>query len=324
MRNIPVAAALLFGMAGSLSAQEPISATHDGLTGELAGTLQGELAGDRPAVLILPGSGPTDRDGNNPLGVTASTYRLLANALAERGVSTVRIDKRGMFGSAGATANANDVTVDAYVADVEAWTSAILDRSGTSCVWLLGHSEGGTIAMAAAARDPSRYCGLLLVSAPGRNLADVVRAQIAANPMAQPLLAQVDDISARITAGETVPAEDIHPGLLPLFGPQVQGFVSSLFRQEPATLLSAHDLPVLIVNGDRDIQTPASDARLLAQDREGATLVVLENVNHVLKSVEGEGRAANLAAYSDSSLPISPELVDVIAGFVTAPRGDGQ
>ncbi|MBX7540095.1 alpha/beta fold hydrolase [Qipengyuania sp. GH29] len=299
-----------------MAAQEELRVTHDGLMGDLAGTLLGDLDETRKLVLIIPGSGPTDRDGNNPLGVKAAPYRLLAEALAEHGIASVRIDKRGMAGSKNAVVNANDVTVEDYVDDVEAWTRQLAERSSGECIWVLGHSEGGLIAMAAAARDPVPYCGLVLVAAPGRNLSEIIRTQIAANPMAEPLLPQVDDIIARLSAGETVPAEDIHPGLLPLFGPQVQGLISSLFRQNPSELLASHELPVLILNGDKDIQTPDEDAELLASSRSDAQLVVLPGVNHVLKRVEGDDREANIATYADPDLPLAPGVADAIVQFI--------
>ena len=312
----PVLASLC-ALASPLAAQEELRVTHDGLQGDLVGTLEGELRPDRPNILIIPGSGPTDRDGNNPLGIKAATYRLLAEGLAQQGFATVRIDKRGMFASASAIPDANAVTVADYVSDVAAWSSEMRRRGAGECVWLLGHSEGGVIAMAAAALDPAPYCGLLLVAAPGRNLGDVIRAQIAASPGAGFLLPQVDDIIARLKAGQSVPAGEIHPGLLPLFGPQVQGFVASLFQQDPSALLTAHDLPVLILNGRKDIQTPDSDAELLATAREDAELVLLENVNHVLKTVGGEDRAANLATYGDPDLPLAPGVIEAITEFVS-------
>ena len=120
-----------------------------------------------PAVLIIPGSGPTDRDGNNPLGIKAATYRLLAEALAQRGLSTVRIDKRGMFASGGAIPDANNVTINDYANDVHAWIKVIKGKTGAPCVWALGHSEGGLVALAAA-QNPDGLCGLILVSTPGR------------------------------------------------------------------------------------------------------------------------------------------------------------
>ncbi|MEC8179584.1 MAG: alpha/beta fold hydrolase, partial [Pseudomonadota bacterium] len=261
----PIAAALMFSaMAGPLSAQQAITTTHAGLESDLAGTLEGTLAQGTPAVLIVPGSGPTDRDGNSPLGIAAQTYKLLAEALAQHGIASVRIDKRGMFGSATAVPDPNDVTVDDYVTDIESWADTITRESGDQCVWLLGHSEGGLMAMAAAAEDPSRYCGLLLVASVARNLGDVLRAQLAANPANAPLLPEIDAIIAKLKAGESVPAAGMHPALVPLFAPQVQGFLGSVFRQEPAELIAAHDLPVLILNGTADLQTPAADARALA------------------------------------------------------------
>ena len=311
----PLTAALL-AAASPLCAQEEMRLTHEGLQGDLVGTREGELRPDQPTILIIPGSGPIDRDGNSPLGIKASTYRLLAEGLAEQGIGSVRIDKRGMFGSDSAIPDANAVTVADYVSDVAAWRE-FLRRSGAGeCVWLLGHSEGALIAMAAAAANPEGYCGLLLVAAPGRNLGEVIRAQIAASPGAGFLLPQVDDIVARLTARQSVPAEEIHPGLLPLFGPQVQGFVASLFQQDPPALLKAHDLPVLILNGRKDIQTPDSDAELLATAREDAKLVLLEDVNHVLKRVAGEDRAANLATYGDPDLPLAPGVIEAITEFV--------
>ena len=80
---------------------------------------------------VIPGSGPTDRDGNSPLGITAAPYRLLAESLAEKGISTVRIDKRGLFGSKGAVADANKVTIADYATDTYNWVAAIRQRTGT-------------------------------------------------------------------------------------------------------------------------------------------------------------------------------------------------
>ena len=97
--------------------------TAPGPQGPLEGTLL-DAGKSAPVVLIIPGSGPTDRDGNNPLGVTAAPYRLLAEALAAKGVSSARIDKRGMFGSKAAVADANKVTITDYAADTHNWVDA--------------------------------------------------------------------------------------------------------------------------------------------------------------------------------------------------------
>jgi uncharacterized protein len=145
-----------------------------GPAGPLQGTMLAPASGGAPVMLIIPGSGPTDRNGNNTHGLKASTYRLLAEGLAARGIGTVRIDKRGMFGSSAAVADANAATIDDYAADVDAWTAAIRRQTGAPCVWVLGHSEGGLVALAAA-QKATDICGLVLVSTAGRPIGAAVK-----------------------------------------------------------------------------------------------------------------------------------------------------
>lgn len=95
-----------------------------GAKGPLRGTMV-QPASDAPIILITPGSGPTDRDGNSPLGAYAATYRLLAEGLAAQGTSSVCIDKRGLFGSKAAKRYVNAVTITDYVRDITAWVDAI-------------------------------------------------------------------------------------------------------------------------------------------------------------------------------------------------------
>lgn len=251
-----------------------------------SGLLRGTML--RPAtatahVLIIPGSGPTDRDGNSPLGVAAAPYRKLAEALAVRNIATVRIDKRGMFGSAGAIADANAVTIADYAQDIRNWVEAVRSRTGAGCVWLLGHSEGGLVASAAAQR-PGKICGLILVAAPGRKLGTVLREQLRANPANALLLDQAMAAIDSLEAGERVDGGTLHPALQPLFAPQVQGFLISLFSYDPAELIRHAGKPVLIVQGRRDLQVAEADARRLAAASPRAKLVLLPEINHVKRS----------------------------------------
>src|SRR5262245_15965848 len=141
--------ALVIGMQSSPAMSTAQTIQIPGPEGSLAGTLLAPGTPSAPVVLIIPGSGPTDRDGNGPAGLMASTYRLLAEGLVTRGIASVRIDKRGLFGSRAAVTDPNSVTIDDYAADVRAWVSAIRDRTGAPCVWVLGHSEGGLVALVA-------------------------------------------------------------------------------------------------------------------------------------------------------------------------------
>jgi pimeloyl-ACP methyl ester carboxylesterase len=268
-------------------------------------------------ILIIPGSGPTDRDGNSRAGVLAAPYRLLAEALVARGVTTIRIDKRGLAGSAGATPDGNAVTIADYVTDVRAWTTVIRQRTDASCVWLLGHSEGGLVAMAAAKIQPD-ICGLILVATAGRPMGEVLREQLKANPANAPLLDRALPAIDDLEAGKRVDTSNMPPPLLRLFNPKVQGFLISVFSYDPTRLLKGYPKPVLILQGLRDLQVHEADARILKEADPHATLALLPDANHALKSVSSDDRNANIATYTNPSLPLAPGVLSAIADFVTA------
>lgn len=283
--------------------------------GTLAGTMLRGADGEGPVALIIPGSGPTDRDGNNPMGVNAASYRLLAEGLAAQGVTTVRIDKRGMFGSSSAVPDANAVTIDDYVSDTAAWVRVIREQTGASCVWLIGHSEGGLVSLAAAQVVDS-LCGLVLVAAPGKPLGEVVRRQLRANPANAPLIAAADAAIDRLTSGQKVDVSSLPQPLLPLFGEAVQDYLVSAFALDPAELAARVDLPVLIVQGGKDLQVSVEDAKELKAANPSAVLAMFPDANHVLKNVPGSRPADNLATYREPDLPIAEDIVTVIANFV--------
>lgn len=304
----------MFSVLIAAAAVTAIPITAPGPQGALAGTFldSGKKA---PVILIIPGSGPTDRDGNNPLGVTAAPYRLLAEALEAKGVSSVRIDKRGMFGSKDAIPDANKVTITDYAGDVHKWVAAIQKQSSNSCVFVLGHSEGALVALAAA-QQPEGICGLILVSGAGRRLSDVIRDQLSSNAAFAPELDSAFTALKSLEEGQHVDPAHFDPTLQKLFAPQVQDFLIDMFRQDPQKLAAALKIPVLIVQGERDLQVSPNDAKALAAAQPKAKLVLLPKMNHVLKDVESDDRSANLAAYGDPTLPIDPGLIDAIVKFV--------
>ena len=310
MTALLLAAALA---AAAPAAEHPLTAP--GPLAPLSGTLLD--AGKHAAVIvIIPGSGPTDRDGNNPLGVTASSYRMLAEGLAKRGITTVRIDKRGMFASKAAVANGNAVTIAAYAADAHAWARAARAATGAKCVWLLGHSEGSLVALAAA-QNRTDLCGVISVSGAGRKLGALIREQLRANPTNAPILAPALATLDSLDRGQLVDSTTLPAPLQGLFNNSVQPYLINLLSQDPTRLAGTLKLPLLIVQGDRDLQVKVADAKALAAAQPKATLVILPGVNHVLKIVVSDSPAANFATYSDPSLPIAPGVVDAIAGFVT-------
>jgi pimeloyl-ACP methyl ester carboxylesterase len=280
-----------------------------------AGELHGTLLLPRrnsPVVLIVPGSGPTDRDGNSALGMKTNMYRLLAEGLAAQGIATVRVDKRGMFGSA-AAGDPNAVSVDIYASDYRAWIDSIRQQTDRKCVWLLGHSEGALMA-SAAAEGREDVCGLILVAGMGRKMGDIIRAQLQDNPANAPLLGQAFTAIAELEAGRHTDTSAMHSALLPLFAPPVQDFLISMMAADPVEALRRARVQTLIVQGTADLQVTLEDAKLL--DKAPRTrLRTITGMNHVLKDTPG-GRSANLATYSNPDLPVAPRLVAVIEDFI--------
>lgn len=294
--------------------EKSVAAT--GASGTLHGAMLTPSDVERPpVVLIVPGSGPTDRDGNNPHGLTAASYRLLAEALVDQGVASVRIDKRGMFDSAGAAADPNKVTIADYARDVEAWAEALKPVTGAPCIWVLGHSEGALVAAAAAAERSADICGLILVAGPGRPPGQVLRDQLKANPANAPLLDEAFAAIDKLENRQLVDITALPAPLQVLFLPAVQPFLMDLMSYDPPKLLKAYAGPVLVVQGANDLQVSMADAERLAAARPGVKLARIEGMNHVLKVAPAD-RAANLATYRDPLKPVAPQAVEAIVDFV--------
>lgn len=285
-----------------------------GPQGPLKGTLLTPNSKPTAVVLIVPGSGPTDRDGNNPLGVNASPYRLLAEGLAAKGFATLRIDKRGMFASALAVEDANAVTITDYVDDIRSWVKVLKRHMHTSCIWILGHSEGGLVALASAQEEG--VCGVVLIATPGRPMGEVLRKQLHANPENEMILEQALPIINALEHRRRVDITDIPPALQNLFNPAVQGFLINAFSYDPGHLISTIFKPVLLLQGQRDLQVNETDARLLQAANPRASLVILPNMNHILKEITSDDRLVNIASYAEPTRPLAPGLIDSIAHFL--------
>ncbi len=303
-----------------LAAADPIESEIEapGPDGPLKGLMVSPGVDNAPVILIVPGSGPTDRDGNNPHGLDTDTYKLLAQGLAARGIASVRIDKRGMFSSHAAIPNANNVTIADYASDVHGWARVIRDKTGAACIWVLGHSEGGLVAMVAAKDNPPDICGLVLVAAPGRKFGELIKEQLRSNPANAPFLDEALRDIETLEAGQRVEVsiEHTRPEIFSIFQPAVQGFLIDLLSYDPPKVLAQYKGPVLILQGERDIQVSADDARRLKAADPAAKLVLLPDVNHVLKTVASDDRTANLKTYFDPKLPLGPGVVDAVGDFI--------
>ncbi len=279
--------------------------------GELGGTYV-NVGVRTPVIIMVPGSGPTDKDGNNQ-GMVSNALKSLAHGLADHGISSVRVDKRGMFSSANA-GNPNQVSVEIYADDYRKWVQTVMETSGQNCVYLLGHSEGGLM-VSAAAIDQANICGVITIASPGYRLSDVLRKQLKDNPANAPILADAMAAIDSLEAGKPVDVENMHPALSQLFGPAVQDYLISLFSVDPADLLAKVQKPKLVIQGSHDIQVTVEDAERLAATS-GAGLVVLEGISHVLKPAP-EDRMANIKTYNSPDTPVDPDVINAIVQFIS-------
>lgn len=289
------------------AAQQDLPITSGALSG-----LYRDAGPSSPVILIVPGSGPTDLNGNSPLGIKSDVYKQLSAALADEGISTVRVDKRGMFSSAGA-GDPNAVTVEIYATDYRNWIDVIRAKTSQPCVYVLGHSEGAVMVTAASV-DNANVCGLILVSGVGRPFGDVLREQLEANRANKPILKEAFAAIEKLEQAQKVDSTKLHRALQPLFYPAVQDFLISLMQIDPAALAKKADKRTLIIQGANDLQVSIVDAKKLAEATNGQ-LVIIDGVNHILKDAPAS-RRENLATYTNPDLPVSERVTEAIRDFV--------
>lgn len=287
--------------------------------GTLYGTvLLPEGCEPHPVVLFHVGSGPTDRDGNGPaLRTTNDSLKLLAQALQQRGIASLRYDKRGIAASVDAASpDPSEIRFEDFAEDLVLWIDLIRgDEDRFGALTLLGHSEGALIAKVAASMTaPDR---LISLAGAGRPAGDVLRQQLAAQ-IDGPLLEEAFAIIDSLEKGETV--DEVSAPLQSLFPPQLQPYIISWFAYDPAQMLAQTRVPALIAAGTTDIQVSLEDATLLSKARPDAEVCIVEGMNHVLKAATLDPDSQS-QAYSDPSLPVVPELVICIADFVLADDG---
>jgi pimeloyl-ACP methyl ester carboxylesterase len=284
--------------------------------GEIFGTLTvPETEKKTPLVIIIAGSGPTDRDCNSPLGVKSNAYKMLAEGLAKNPISSLRFDKRGIGKSAAAMTGEINLRFDTYINDVIDWVTYLKQDKRFSEIIILGHSEGSLIGMVAARKaDVSKFISVAGLSRPAD---EIIKEQLKNQNLSQQLIDESDNILDSLKAGRTV--SKVNLMLLSFYRPSVQPYMISWLKYNPSEEIKKLTIPVLIVQGTTDIQVPADEARLLSLAKPDARLLIIENMNHVLKEA-GTDRQKNLATYTNPDLPLKPELLQGIVDFIKAKK----
>ncbi len=295
----------------SVVAESPYT-IHSGAL-ELGGTLTlpRSATGRVPVVVIIAGSGPTDRNGNSLLGIRPNSYAQLAWRLAERGIASLRYDKRAMPGTKGVF-DMTKMTLDDFAADARAAAESLAHDARFSRVILLGHSEGSSLALMAARAGPP-VTAVISVSGLGRPLGVVLREQLS-RQFDSATLVRYDTAMAQYLRGEQ--PKDVPPQLALLFVPINLSFMKSLSSFDPPAAIKAVRQPVLIVQGGRDLQVTVADAERLHAAKPDAQLVVAPLANHVLKQTTDTTLQGQMPTYQNPTVPIMPDVAKAIADWI--------
>ncbi|MFD0793560.1 alpha/beta fold hydrolase [Mucilaginibacter litoreus] len=280
-------------------------------TGNISGTLTTpkDASGKIPVVLIIAGSGPTDRDGNSSkLGLNTNAYKMLANDLGKAGIASLRYDKR-MVGESTTAAKEKDLRFEDYVDDAIGLINMLAKDERFSKVIVLGHSEGSLVGILALRGQPAD--AFISVAGAGRQADAIVTEQL----KSQPKFVQDNFKTMLDSLKKGKFTDNIDPKIYAVARPDIQPYLMSWFRYVPGKELKKAKVPVLLLQGATDLQVPVSDAEALKKAKSDAQLVIIPNMNHVLKEAPAD-RDQNLATYTKPDLPLKPELVTSIVTFV--------
>jgi len=280
--------------------------------GALAATLFSPInPKNPPVVLIIAGSGPTDRDGNNYLlpGKNNSLLQL-ADSLAKYGIASLRYDKRGIGKSKPDTMmREENITIDT-IADDAAHMYKWLKVQGYQNIYIVGHSEGSLIGMIiSTALNPQ---GFISIAGAGRKIAEILNEQLSRQLTAE-LNNKLNRDLDSLEQGLSVTPD---PALYGILRPSVQPYMKSWLKLDPQKIIAKLSCPVLIVQGSRDIQVSVQDAENLHSAKDGSRLLIIPNMNHLFKEVGADDKTVNIKTYSDPSYPVMTELVSGIVTFI--------
>lgn len=280
--------------------------------GMMSGQLEiPEGQGPFPLMVIIAGSGPTDRNGNSiALPGKNNSLKMLAEDLAKEGVATIRYDKRGVGKNTSLASKEEDLRFDHFIDDAAAWVQFAKNDARFSKIGIIGHSEGSLIGMVASQK--ADVDAFISIAGAGRPIDEVLLEQLQVQLPAN-LLKESTEILEKLKQGEQV--KTVSPELQSVFRPSVQPYMISWLQYDPAEQLQRLNKPILLINGNIDIQVPVKDAELLHEAKKDSELLIVDKMNHILKEAPAD-REGNIATYSNPDLPLAKGLIDGIVKFL--------
>ncbi|MCR9183071.1 MAG: lysophospholipase [Flavobacteriaceae bacterium] len=261
-----------------------------------------------PLVIIIQGSGPTDRDGNQP-NMRNNSLKYLAESLAEEQIATFRFDKRLVKLARQGRLKEEDINFNDFIEDANAVIKHFQDDNRFSHLVIAGHSEGSLVGMVAATNDADAF---ISIAGAGQQIDTVIVEQLRRQSpeLADEARKNFDELR------ETVAVKNYSVMLSSIFRESVQPFIYSWMQYNPKTEIAKLDIPVLILNGTEDIQTDVEEARLLHQSKPLAEMYLIEGMNHIFKEITKGDTIENAKSYNEPQRPIMPELVERITVFI--------
>ena len=272
----------------------------------ISGTLLQPVKQTDTLAIIIAGSGPTDRNGNQQM-MQNNSLKQLAQQLTKNGFATFRYDKR-LFALMRQNALIEEqLSFDDFVSDA-ASTVNYFEQDFKTIV-LIGHSQGALIAKLAA--QQTKVSKLVSIAGAGQAIDLVILDQITkqAPGLAENAQQALTDLK------ETGTSKNYNPALASIFRPSVQPFMKSWIKYDPAEEISALNIPILIVTGTKDLQVPLKEGELLKEAQPKSEYAIIESMNHVLKTIEGDD-IENSKSYNEASRPINTELIKEITRFI--------
>lgn len=273
------------------------------------GTLLQPREGTDDLIIIIPGSGPTDRNGNLQL-TRNNSLRLLAEKLTASGIATFRYDKRVLTLLKRGGLEEEKLRFDDFIEDAVSTVSYFRDRTKYQNIYIVGHSQGSLVGMIAA--QQSSITGFVSLAGPGQSIDETILSQIA---LQVPELKENAQEAFR-QLKENGKVKNYSPALASIFRKESQPFMASWMQYIPTEEIKKLQIPILIINGTNDVQVDTKEAEDLKLAKPEAKLVLINNMNHVLRIIEGTDALENTKSYNESKRPISQELIDVIINFV--------
>jgi uncharacterized protein len=275
---------------------------------KIEGTLLSTNSSEK-LVIIVAGSGPTDRNGNNPLGVNSDTYKQLADSLVTSNIATFRYDKRGIGASAAALTDQSKLSFDDLVTDVADWVRFFQKDTRWKNIYIMGHSEGSLLGILAAQK--TKINGFISLAGAGQNAEKIILKQSANNGATALQLNEI--VSKFDTLRQNLPIKHVPDYLISLFHPDIQLYVKTWNSYNPSDELKKIDCKTMIVNGTNDIQVDTNEASLLQKAKSSASFFLIKDMTHTLKISTNTGLNET---YSDPKIPLSSELVRELRFFL--------